>query len=340
MRLAEKYSAGKGEVYEFADERVGKFIKKEETDAEKIGLTKEDLEEAERLMDPESAVRAANLSQKTMWRDVKKACDQAQIIVMVLDARDPEGTRISEIEDYAQKNSKKVIMLLNKSDLAPNTTEWQAYFKQKGIISMVYQANEALKKEGDEETEDLSGSEKLQTLLFKYSKKFAEKKDLEQLCVAVVGYPNTGKSSAINLLVNRHVCNTGSSPFITKAIKQISLNRQVIVLDTPAVMKSNVSDNIRSAMQVDDIIDPIKAVEQLFDKVEKSEFLRFYRIGAFKTAEELSEQVAKKETDPCLFSDHAKRDPFSGRGYPHHPSHRADQSYQADSIDLPLILSG
>ena len=214
---------------------------------------------------------------------------------MVLDARDPEGTRISEIEDYAQKNSKKVIMLLNKSDLAPNTTEWQAYFKQKGIISMVYQANEALKKEGDEETEDLSGSEKLQTLLFKYSKKFAEKKDLEQLCVAVVGYPNTGKSSAINLLVNRHVCNTGSSPFITKAIKQISLNRQVIVLDTPAVMKSNVSDNIRSAMQVDDIIDPIKAVEQLFDKVEKSEFLRFYRIGAFKTAEELSEQVAKKK---------------------------------------------
>ena len=59
-----------------------------------------------------------------MWRDVKKACDQAQIIIMVLDARDPSGTKIPEIEEYAQKNGKKLVYLLNKSDLAPNSKEW------------------------------------------------------------------------------------------------------------------------------------------------------------------------------------------------------------------------
>ena len=117
-----------------------------------------------------------------MWRDVKKATELAHIIVMVLDARDPEGTRISDIEDYAQKNGKKVIMLLNKADLVPNAAEWQAYLKEKGLVSIVYNATAPFKskEEGEDAEEDTSGAEKLQTLLFKYSKKFAEKKELEE----------------------------------------------------------------------------------------------------------------------------------------------------------------
>ena len=99
-------------------------MKKEGENDKYGGLTKQELEEAERLIDPESAIKAANLSQKTMWKDVKKTCELAEIILMVLDARDPEGTRVSEIEEYAQKNGKKVIMLINKIDLAPNSEEW------------------------------------------------------------------------------------------------------------------------------------------------------------------------------------------------------------------------
>ena len=115
-------------------------------------------------------------------------------------------------------------------------------------------------EEGNDE-EDESGRDKLQMLLFKYLKKFQEKKDIEQLVVSFVGYPNVGKSSAINLLINRHVCNTGSTPFITRSIQQVKLNRQIIILDTPAVILPNSDNTLRSAIQVDDIIEPIKAVE-------------------------------------------------------------------------------
>ena len=131
--------------------------------------------------------------------------------------------------------------------------------------------------------------------MFKYSKKFAEKKEVEEIGVSIVGYPNTGKSSVVNILKNRHICNTGSTAFITKNIQTVKLNRQVTLFDTPAVVQTNAGDNIRSAIQVDDIIDPIAAVTQLLEKVEKSEFLRHYRIGSFKTAEDLVELVAKKK---------------------------------------------
>lgn len=53
-------------------------------------------------------------------------------------------------------------------------------------------------------------------LLFKYAKKFAEKKESEFISVGVVGYPNVGKSCLVNILKNKPVCATGSSPFITR----------------------------------------------------------------------------------------------------------------------------
>ena len=52
---------------------------------------------------------------------------------------------------------------------------------------------------------------------------------------------------------------------------------------------------MRSALQVEDIMYPIESVEELSQKIEKTEFLRFYRIANFKTTLELLEQVAKKK---------------------------------------------
>jgi ribosome biogenesis GTPase A len=36
-----------------------------------------------------------------------------------LDSRDPEGTRISEVEEYIKEQGKKIIFIINKSDLIP-----------------------------------------------------------------------------------------------------------------------------------------------------------------------------------------------------------------------------
>lgn len=40
---------------------------------------------------------------------------------------------------------------------------------------------------------------------------------------------------------------------------------------------------------------PIEPVEELLQKIEKTEILRFYRIGNFETTLEMLEQIAKKK---------------------------------------------
>ena len=62
--------------------------------------------------------------------------------------------------------------------------------------------------EGDEPQEQSAqekAREKLMGFLFKYARKFAEKKDQESISVGVVGFTNTGKSSLINVLRNKVV---------------------------------------------------------------------------------------------------------------------------------------
>ena len=48
------------------------------------------------------------------------------MLIIVLDARDPEGTRCLETENMAKEASKKLIYVLNKTDLIPaeNLQAW------------------------------------------------------------------------------------------------------------------------------------------------------------------------------------------------------------------------
>ena len=72
--------------------------------------------------------------------------------------------------------------------------------------------------------------------LFKYARKFAEKKEQEQISVAIVGFANVGKSSLINVLRNKIVVQTSSSAFLTRAIKMVRLNNSVTLIDTPGIL--------------------------------------------------------------------------------------------------------
>jgi nuclear GTP-binding protein len=73
-------------------------------------------------------------------------------------------------------------------------------------------------KEEQEQVQAENGSEKLMTILFKYAKKFAEKKGTDFIGVGVLGMPNVGKSALINMLKNKAVCATNSIPFTTRGI--------------------------------------------------------------------------------------------------------------------------
>ncbi|XP_061870480.1 nucleolar GTP-binding protein 2 isoform X2 [Colius striatus] len=65
---------------------------------------------------------------KRIWGELYKVIDSSDVVVQVLDARDPMGTRSPHVESYLKKEKhwKHLIFVLNKCDLVPTwATVWQ-----------------------------------------------------------------------------------------------------------------------------------------------------------------------------------------------------------------------
>lgn len=58
---------------------------------------------------------------KRIWEELYKVLDCSDVVVQVLDARDPQGTRSLALEEHMKKNCphKHLMLLINKADLIP-----------------------------------------------------------------------------------------------------------------------------------------------------------------------------------------------------------------------------
>lgn len=72
-------------------------------------------------------------SLRTFYKEFKKVVDAADVIIQVLDARDPLGSRCPQVEDMIINagQNKKLVLLMNKIDLVPksNVQEWLKYLR-------------------------------------------------------------------------------------------------------------------------------------------------------------------------------------------------------------------
>lgn len=109
-----------------------------------------------------------------------------------------------------------------------------------------------------------------------------------------MGFTNSGKSSIINSLAGRIAAASSSQPFVTQKLQEVRLTRGMVFIDAPAIIlqQPNGADSkgsrvVRSALQVDEIADPIAAVKSILDMVEKTEILLHYRIGNYESVEDM-----------------------------------------------------
>jgi nuclear GTP-binding protein len=60
---------------------------------------------------------------KRIWNELYKVIDSSDVVIHVLDARDPEGTRCRSVEKYIREEAphKHLVFVLNKTDLVPTT---------------------------------------------------------------------------------------------------------------------------------------------------------------------------------------------------------------------------
>jgi nuclear GTP-binding protein len=60
---------------------------------------------------------------RRIWEELYKVIDSSDVVIYVLDARNPEGTRTHSLEEHIKKNcpAKHFVFVMNKCDLVPTS---------------------------------------------------------------------------------------------------------------------------------------------------------------------------------------------------------------------------
>jgi ribosome biogenesis GTPase A len=169
-------------------------------------------------------------------KEIKKIIPKVDLIIEVLDARIPfssENPLISEL-----RQDKPCIKLLNKSDLADPviTRQWQDYLeKEKNVKTL------AVSCEQKATIKKIS-----QTCLNMFPERNTAVKAVR---VLIMGIPNVGKSTLINILTGRIIAKTGDEPAVTKTQQSISLGNGIELIDTPGFLWPKI-ENINSGYRL------------------------------------------------------------------------------------------
>ena len=205
----------------------------------------------------------------------------ADVIIEVLDARNPMGTRNEQVENYIKKLGKNLILVLNKADLVPNliVKKWKNALKSEFTVFYligVEKYSESMKM--------------LKKYLFKLAKN-------NEITVLILGYPNVGKSSIINSLKMKDTVQTSPEAGHTRGKQYIRLSNKILLIDSPGVYPVNEEDEVdlalKNAIRVEKINDLEKVVDIIIGLVSKDKISKYYEIE-FVTVAEFLEKLARK----------------------------------------------
>ncbi len=195
---------------------------------------------------------------------LKKLIKMSDVLLEILDSRFPNECRLKNIENEIINRNKKLILVLNKIDLVDKDFLGSIYEKFVKEHPTVYIS-----------VKTRHGSRKLRETI----KKVADI-NKEKIYIGVFGFPNTGKSSIINILVGARKARTSPEPGFTKGIQLIKLSKKFYLIDSPGVYypKNKYLLAILGAIKVSDLRHPEKAVMYLYKKIGDKPFEEAYNI--------------------------------------------------------------
>ncbi len=211
------------------------------------------------------------------WRLVNEVIEEADMILLVTDARMVEETRNIELVKKVAAAKKQLITVINKADLV-DKNKLEHYAKKYHPCVFV-------------SAQKFYGMTILRHAILRYAEK-------TPVVIGVVGYPNTGKSSVINALKGKSSAKVSSVSGYTKAKQLIRVDRKILLIDTPGVLAGKddkSSEKLKIAASLNVNKDPDLAAYKLLELYGR-EIADFYSVEYDENVEteELLERIARK----------------------------------------------
>ena len=158
-------------------------------------------------------------------RKAAETMEFTDVVIEVLDARAPEASSNPMIRELREQRQRPCLKILNKADLADPavTGAWlDFYSKQPGVKAVALSCKSA------------SDAAKVPKLC----QPLAPHRDSthKPLRMMIMGIPNVGKSTLMNMLLKRRVANVGDEPAVTKSQQCHNLNERMTLTDSPGLM--------------------------------------------------------------------------------------------------------
>ena len=237
------------------------------------------------------------------WRQLWRVIEKSDVVVQILDARNPLLFRCVDLEEYVNNvggGKKYNVLLVNKADFltAAQRRSWLKYFEENEVKVLFWSAIKEIdrikgldKPKNDEEIERRSeeqedhnggvtkGSIKILTapelLNALCDIGLGSKQEDELVTVGLIGYPNVGKSSTINALLfcketssdkhKHYQASVSATPGKTKHFQTFFINKHLLLCDCPGLVMPNFV-----ATKAEMVTNGILPVDQMTEFVQPS----------------------------------------------------------------------
>ncbi len=156
------------------------------------------------------------------------------LVVEIVDSRCPLSSHNQMLEELT-KNKSKIVVFSKKDYVDHNQLDYFIQdYKSRGYS--VVSANFKAQKERDKVLKAINEASS------ELRERFLKKGINKTVRVLIMGMPNVGKSTLINLLAQKNKVNVGNKPGVTKAQQWIGVGDTIELLDTPGILVPKIED--------------------------------------------------------------------------------------------------
>ena len=172
--------------------------------------------------------------------EVEEKVKVIDVVIELFDARAPKSSVNEHLEKVIQH--KKKLYVFTKADLADpeQTSKWQKHFRTVDSEVLVVNVN-------DKNSYNSISNAVIRLGKSKWAKEMARGMKPQPIRTMIIGIPNVGKSSLINLLAKRKAAGVQNKPGYTRGEQWIRVNKDFLLLDTPGILPMSYENQEKAA---------------------------------------------------------------------------------------------